>query len=185
MMETNSEEILNIFKALVNEERLRLVGLLALQPATLSQLAEKLKIQPKQAAGHLDMLVHVGIVMKQETGYALDKEGLQSISRRVLAGSRPATRPEEFEGEKFERKVLADFMLPDGRLKSIPAPNKKRLVIVAYLANLFIPGERYSEKQVNAILLKVYDDPVTLRRYLVDDGFLQRTPQGSEYWKAC
>lgn len=50
------------------------------------------------------------------------------------------------------------------------------------VAGLFQSGRRYGEKEVNGILQEVYDDYVTLRRYLIEHGFLDRKPDGSQYW---
>ena len=62
----------------------------------------------------------------------------------------------------------------DGRLKEIPAQQKKYNVVLRYLLAEFQPGERYSEKQVNAIIKRFHDDTATLRRGLVDLGWLKR-----------
>ena len=104
------------------------------------------------------------------------------MSRRVLAGTRARFPVEELEGDDFDRKVLGDFLTADGRLKAIPMQEKKRLVVLRRLAQAFSVDERYSEKQVNEILRQVHLDTATLRRLLVDHGFLLRS-QGV-YWKA-
>ena len=36
------------------------------------------------------------------------------------------------------------------------------------------PKREYSEREVNAVLEEFHDDYVTLRRYLVDEGLLER-----------
>jgi len=46
----------------------------------------------------------------------------------------------------------------------------------------FDSSEKYTEKEVNQILESVYPDFVTLRRYLIEYGFLDRTADGSKYW---
>ncbi len=51
------------------------------------------------------------------------------------------------------------------------------------MAQAFEPGRRYSELAVNEILKSVYDDHATLRRYLVDEELLSRTPGGT-YWRS-
>jgi hypothetical protein len=58
----------------------------------------------------------------------------------------------------------------------------KRLVVLNHLANMFEPGERYSEKQVNAVIRELHDDYAALRRYLVDEGFLSR--EAGVYWRS-
>ena len=47
------------------------------------------------------------------------------------------------------------------------------------VAERFEPGREYDEKQVNGILLELYDDYVTLRRLLVDDGLLDAAAPAS------
>ena len=70
----------------------------------------------------------------------------------------------------------------DGRLVSIPAAHGKRLIVLSLLAQEFEPGRRYSEPKVNLILGRGHPDTAALRRYLVDEGFLDRS--GGEYWRS-
>ena len=70
----------------------------------------------------------------------------------------------------------------DGRLLSIPAAHGKRLIVLGLLAQEFEPGRRYSEPMVNLILGRWHADTAALRRYLVDEGFLDRA--GGEYWRS-
>jgi hypothetical protein len=79
--------------------------------------------------------------------------------------------------------VLRAFM-EDGRLVAIPASHGKRQVILDVLAQDFEPGRRYSERQVNEILTARHPDTAALRRYLVEDGFLDREGGGGAYWRA-
>jgi hypothetical protein len=67
-------------------------------------------------------------------------------------------------------------------LLSFPRKQKAKLVVLNRLAELFERGRRYPEQEVNRILSAVYADHVTLRRYLIDYGFLARKRDGSEYW---
>jgi len=68
-------------------------------------------------------------------------------------------------------------------LRRFPAREKKKFIAVFLIRNLFEEGKVYSENEVNRILQTVYSDHVTIRRYLVDYGFLMRKTDGSEYWK--
>jgi hypothetical protein len=70
----------------------------------------------------------------------------------------------------------------DGRIESMPAKRSKRLVLLDHIAGQFEIGIHYSELEVNAILREVYDDYVALRRYLVDEGFLDR--DHGDYWRS-
>jgi hypothetical protein len=80
-----------------------------------------------------------------------------------------------------ERKVLADFMTPDGRLKHLPAQQKKCEMVLRHISHIFEPGQRYSEKQVNQMLLRFNEDTAALRRGLVDYHFMAR--QAGVYWR--
>ena len=69
----------------------------------------------------------------------------------------------------------------DGRLMSIPSVHAKRLVVLDWLVQRFEPGRRYSESMVNLIIGQVHPDTAALRRYLVDEGMLDR--EHGEYWR--
>ncbi|HSR24108.1 MAG TPA: DUF2087 domain-containing protein [Candidatus Eisenbacteria bacterium] len=83
--------------------------------------------------------------------------------------------------DSWEQRVFAIFM-EGGRLKQIPARRKKRLVILRWLADHFRPAERYTEAQVNEILLRYHDDPAYLRRLMVDEELMHR--HAGVYWRA-
>ena len=75
----------------------------------------------------------------------------------------------------YEARVLRAFIGSDGRLERIPAQEKKRLVILRYLAEtVFEPGRAYPEKEVNMALALRHPDVASLRRFLVDLGFMRR-----------
>ena len=50
-----------------------------------------------------------------------------------------------------------------------------------WLAQRFDPGRRYPEATVNLITRAVHPDTAALRRYLVDEGILDR--EHGEYWR--
>ncbi|HEY7277266.1 MAG TPA: DUF2087 domain-containing protein [Trebonia sp.] len=71
----------------------------------------------------------------------------------------------------------------DGRISAIPAKRAARLPLLDQVAQAFEPGRRYPELAVNEILKALYDDHAALRRYLVDEDLLSRTPDGI-YWRS-
>jgi hypothetical protein len=77
--------------------------------------------------------------------------------------------------------VLRAFMR-DGRITTMPARRSKRLVLLDFVARRFEIGVHYPEQDVNGILRAVFDDYVALRRYLIDEGFLDR--DRGEYWRS-
>ncbi|WP_124727409.1 DUF2087 domain-containing protein [Staphylospora marina] len=70
----------------------------------------------------------------------------------------------------------------NGRLSAIPAKEKQKLVILREIAKRFRVERVYTEKEINDVLKAVHEDFVTLRRSLIQYGFLDRTRDGSSYW---
>lgn len=70
----------------------------------------------------------------------------------------------------------------DGPLSKFPKKQKRKLIILRHLVKKFDSNKKYTEKEVNTVLENIYPDFVTLRRYLIEYGFLDRTADGSQYW---
>ncbi len=74
-----------------------------------------------------------------------------------------------------------------GRLQSLPFFANERVLVLRWLAaQIFTPGERYTEREVAVLLAPrcLTIDAATLRRALVDAGVLARTRDGRAYWVA-
>jgi len=69
-----------------------------------------------------------------------------------------------------------------GPLSEFPGKEKRKLVILRHIIKRFEANRQYTEKEVNSILKEVYPDYVTLRRYLIEYGFMDRLKDGSQYW---
>jgi hypothetical protein len=182
-MENNqiNEQVMNFFKAFTHVKRLKIAGLLVGESLTVTHIAERSGLSPKEAMDHLGYLTHFGYLKSQANTYTLDSEAFNSLSRQVLQGTSTRAKMEDFEGEDYERKVLKDFIAADGHLTAVPTQQKKRLVVLHHIVQAFEPGVKYPEKQVNEILRRFNPDTASLRRYLVDDGLLTR--ENSVYWR--
>lgn len=84
------------------------------------------------------------------------------------------------EAEKVLKKYFPDGT--DGPLSNFKMQQKHKLIVLREITKRFQGNHNYTEKEVNEILKTVYEDHVTLRRYLIDYGFLDRQPDGSQYW---
>jgi hypothetical protein len=71
----------------------------------------------------------------------------------------------------------------DGRIAAMPARRSIRLLLLDLVAQAFEPGRRYEEPVVNEVLKALYDDYAALRRHLVDEDLMSRTP-GGPYWRS-
>jgi len=67
-------------------------------------------------------------------------------------------------------------------LKVFSAKEKKKLVILRKIAAQFDKGVKYTENEINSILKPIYEDYATIRRYLIEYGFMERTKNCKEYW---
>jgi hypothetical protein len=87
----------------------------------------------------------------------------------------PDARPEELEAdEAFAAKTVRSF-IRDGRLASIPAREKRRLVIYRYLRDqVFTEDRGYEEREVNQRLALFHPDVATIRRGMVDARLVTR-----------
>jgi hypothetical protein len=78
-------------------------------------------------------------------------------------------------------KVLRSFFSA-GVLVSMPRPGRKRRIVLEHIAQLFEPGRRYDEVDVNLALRQVWPrDVAAVRRYLVDERLLDRAD--GAYWR--
>ncbi|GAB3450601.1 hypothetical protein GCM10027517_38410 [Phycicoccus ginsengisoli] len=91
-------------------------------------------------------------------------------------------RPTLEDALRDRDSVLRAFVEPDGSLRSIPTRIRKRIVVLDLLAQDFTPGETYDETEVNNLLRPRHPDVAALRRYLVEEGFLER--REGRYWRA-
>ena len=114
--------------------------------------------------------------------YQLDRNALEAAARTLFTTEQMAAAAGEVDLDTYNRKVLANFCLPDGRLKEIPARRRKLEVVLRYVMKNFQPGVKYSEKQVNQTLARFHEDTATLRRELVGYGLLKREAGGAYYW---
>lgn len=87
------------------------------------------------------------------------------------------------------RFVLADppeqlrAFVREGRIAALPAKRGRRRLLLEQVAQAFEPGLRYPERDVDEILKPLFDDHCTLRRHLIDEDLLSRTP-GGHYWRS-
>jgi hypothetical protein len=91
-------------------------------------------------------------------------------------------RPDLQDALRDKDAVLRAFLAADGSLKSIPTKIRKRLVVLDHVAQEFEPGEKYDESSVNNRLRAYHADVAALRRYLVEEGFLDRAD--GLYWRS-
>ena len=184
MPEEEFQALLRFFKMLADENRLKILGLLANREQSVEELAALLELRAPTVSHHLAKLKELGFVGMRAEGnthiYWLDAEALRNSSKGLLSSEKMASLVDDVEGDAWERKVLRDFF-EGTRLKEIPASRKKRAVILRWLANQFEPEVNYREAQVNEIIQRHHPDASSLRRELIAEKLMQR--EGGVYWR--
>jgi len=85
--------------------------------------------------------------------------------------------------EKEKDEVLSRYFKSDELvIKNFPVKEKRKIIILQKIIQAFETKKNYSEKEVNEILQRYYEDYVTVRRYLIQYGFMDRDKSGENYW---
>lgn len=84
--------------------------------------------------------------------------------------------------DKLRETMLSRYFDTAGRLSVMPAKQSRQRIVLDLIAGRFVPGVRYAEPEINRELMAIYDDYVSLRRALVDHGFLDRAD--GRYWRS-
>src|SRR5262245_53619799 len=176
--------LLQLFKALAHESRLRLIGLLSAREHSVQELAGLLELKEPTVSHHLSILREAGLVRMRQDGnthwYALERRTLARLPASLLAREELAALAAKPAPSSAERAVR-NYLTSEGRLKSFPSGRKKRRPILAWLAGHFEDGRTYSEAEVNAILETRHHDRETFRRELVGHRMLAR--KDGRYWR--
>ncbi|NMG22453.1 metalloregulator ArsR/SmtB family transcription factor [Brasilonema bromeliae] len=183
----NNEEfkiLLRFFKALADESRLKILGILANQECSVEELAALLRLKEPTISHHLARLKELNLVTMRPEGnarlYQLDNEALQTMGKEMFTLEKIASLGEDVDTEAWESKVVKTY-IEGNHLKEIPTSRKKRLVILKWLASKFEEGITYPEHTVNEILKCYHPDYTTLRRELISYQLMRK--ENGVYWR--
>jgi DNA-binding transcriptional ArsR family regulator len=185
MSDPDFQTLLQFFKVMANESRLKLVGILTQQECSVEELAALLQLKEPTISHHLAKLREVQLVQMRPDGnthfYRLDTEALLRLNKSLLAQNQIESLGNDVEPDAWEAKVLHSFIEHD-RLKEIPASRRKRWVILKWLARQFDLDTQYPESTVNEIIHRYHADAATLRREMVGYQMMQR--EHGVYWRS-
>lgn len=154
---------------LAEPERLRVVAALVLGARTSAEVVDATRLDGRVVEGALRRLRSAGLVVTDASGTRVREELFKEAARVGQAN-----------------RVREDPFVRDGRLVRLPAQRGRRRAVLEQLSTAFEPGRRYREQEVVAVLEARCEggevDHVTVRRYLVDEGLLDRA--GGEYWRS-
>ncbi|WP_238020273.1 DUF2087 domain-containing protein [Oceanobacillus jordanicus] len=143
-------------------------------PSTIRNHRFKLKEKEKQAKVFLTLmkLLHKSSDKKSDNKFIHFHKGAKMVDDRYAIT------------EEEKNKVLSTYFKQglDGELDTFPSKEKRKIIVLQNIINRFEHERVYSEKEVNAILKGIYSDYVTIRRYLIEYGFMNRSRDCTEYW---
>ncbi|NMC13196.1 MAG: metalloregulator ArsR/SmtB family transcription factor [Chloroflexi bacterium] len=182
-VDKNLAERAKVFRALGHPMRLILLNLIREKPRHGQELAAILSLNPATVSHHLAALSNAGMVVSTKDQYyqifSLVKENLaKTLDEMIYIPS--AQMMDSVKEDAYKKKVLRTFF-HNNILLAIPAQRKKQQIILEEIANAFEFNRKYSEKEVNHILVDFYEDVASLRRGLIDFGLMERS-QGV-YWR--
>lgn len=198
MKRQKMDNTLFMLKALADESRLALLRQLSQGETTVGELARLVALGEPTVSHHLTRLREAGLVTLRMAGnqrfYRIHNDGLARFKRLAAVIEKPQEVPEPVDNDTAwidalgwdpaDQQVLREHTL-GGQITHLPTKQRKTLVILRWLSTLFQPERMYSEGEVNEILKAVYaEDYISLRRDLVDLGYLRRERGGGKYWLA-
>ena len=179
MKTENFDAMLSFFKALANEGRLRIVGLLARAPHSVKALSQELALTEPTVCHHLRKLQDAGLIEQRDQHYILKAETVFRLGESIFGKEAALTRLQPDETD-WERRVLANYLEGD-QLTRIPASRRKRWAVLHWLADKFREGQSYPEAAVNEIIQAHHWDSATLRREMIGYRMLNRS--AGIYWR--
>ena len=168
---------LSFLRAALDPVRLAVLGASVAGPVSLQAIAEDLDIPPRSVAEAVGALRAAGILGEDGN---LDIAVLRTIAKELPGDGGTLGTPVEGPWTEREAAILGRFFDGD-RLVQIPQAAKKRRLVMERVAIGFEPGRRYPERDVNFMIQLIHPDYAAVRRYLVEEGFMDRAD--GAYWR--
>ena len=169
-----------LLSALGDRKRLAVLGALcATGPAaanTVADLRDRTGLTERDVQRALAVLGGAGLVSRDDSGLRAELEPI-----RTAAATAAAATPVGRVAADFPR---LDGCLKNGRIATIPADDRLKADLGRLVMAALPHRDGYTEKELTAELAALGDEPVALRRLLVDLDLMGRDPDGSRYWPA-
>jgi hypothetical protein len=174
------EKQVAFYKTMGDPTRIKILHLLGVDSLHVNAIAGKLGLTAPTISHHLNKLKECNLVYsrrdKNTVYYFLNSKVLfhhAAVLRRFTEqGGGTSEMNDKVLKEK--QKVMNNFMEKSGRLKSIPAQQKKKLFLLEHMVEGLKVGTKYTEKEINEYIKGFHDDFATLRREFIIHQFMFR-----------
>ncbi|RAR41256.1 metalloregulator ArsR/SmtB family transcription factor [Paenibacillus sp. MDMC362] len=191
------DKVVSYHKALADPTRIKMLILLAEGELNGQVLAEKIGVTPATITHHAAKLREASLIKerrdKNTIYFSLNDYFIENSARAteklIYQRVRPAGGRERLEedDQRTRDAVVKNFFTSDGKLKSIPAQLKKKLIVLTHMVSRLEKGRKYTEKEINEFIQGYHEDFATLRREFImhhfmfrDNGVYELNPQ--EMW---
>ncbi|MGO4110592.1 metalloregulator ArsR/SmtB family transcription factor [Paenibacillus sp. YAF4_2] len=178
------DKVVNYHKALADPTRIRLLILLAEGELNGQVLAEKLGVTPATVTHHAAKLREASLINerrdKNTIYFSLNdyfiKNGSNATANLIYRQTSRKGEAEELNEdlERMKQSVIKNFFTAAGKLKSIPAQLKKKLIVLEHIVSKLEKERKYTEKELNEFIKGYHEDFATLRREFIMHQFMFR-----------
>ncbi|WP_294352461.1 DUF2087 domain-containing protein [uncultured Clostridium sp.] len=145
-------------------------------PSTIRSHRYKLREKEKQAKLFMTMMNLLSNATMKKVNKLEDEVIIDAHKSATTLDDRYNITDKEIEATKKA------YFTKEGAIKNFPSKEKKKIIVLSEIIKNFKPKTEYSEKEVNRILKRIFEDYVTIRRALIEYGFMDRAQDGSKYW---
>lgn len=169
--------LVEFHKTMGDPTRLRILSLLSNGPLHGQAIAGKLGLTAPTITHHLKKLRDINVVFERR-----DKNTIYFNLNHSVVKQHSEALKQLMEGKEIsmvdqsdeKQKIIANFFTKDGKLKTIPAQRKKKLMVFEHLIKGIEKGKKYEEKEINEYILQFHDDYATIRREFIINHYMYR-----------
>ncbi|WP_413382043.1 DUF2087 domain-containing protein [Alkalihalobacillus sp. 1P02AB] len=132
----------------------------------------RFKLKEKEKQAKVFLAIMKSLLEKDEDKLVSVHKGAKMVDERYITT------------EQEKEKILSTYFKEGvaGPLAVFPSKEKRKIIVLQQITNRFERKKVYTEKEVSEILKRIYPDFATIRRYLIEYGFMERNKDGLEYW---
>ncbi|MFD3261506.1 metalloregulator ArsR/SmtB family transcription factor [Paenibacillus lentus] len=176
------DKVVTYHKALADPTRIRMLILLADGERNGQELAKRLGVTPATITHHAAKLREASLINerrdKNTIFFSLNhyflKNNADATLNLINRASEGGTGMLNEQQQHMKESVIRNFFTTEGRLKSIPAQLKKKLIVLEHLVSRLETGRKYSEPEMNAFIKNYHEDFATIRREFIMHQFMFR-----------
>ncbi|WP_141431379.1 metalloregulator ArsR/SmtB family transcription factor [Bacillus sp. 03113] len=174
------DRLVAFHKTMGDPTRIRILRLLANGPLHGQAIAGKLGLTPPTITHHLKKLREINAIYERRERNTIYLYLNKSVISQQAAVLNELIDVKEGQAENMpnmnmeKQKILQSFFSKEGKLISIPAQRKKKLVVLESIVKRLKKGHKYEEKELNEFIKQFHEDYATIRREFIIYHFMYR-----------